>query len=259
MAGTNYIGGLLDWIIEAAKGSIPYHETYRKWGRNPDIDVAASEFVWEFGGNYTWQTVADEVVFTSTSTADDASGTGWDTVQVFGLDANFDRQTEYLQLNGQGNATTLRKYILVYRVNALAPGTIVGTGEVNAGDITGTFQGTGDVAAFCAAGDGGTMQMFDIVPNGYTLFITGFSFGSFRTASGQDSRIVVGAFIQLNGLGKTLIREDVMDTTGTSHVNVFIPVPFRVPEKTRLWLEATTDQDNTRLSASIQGILVKNI
>jgi hypothetical protein len=253
---SDYVGFLTDYMVEAARGKIPRHSAYRKWGRNPDLDIG-TENVWEYGGDYTWQTVADNINITSSSDNDNkTASTGWVKCIVYGLNADYKRIQEVVTLSGTDTVQTLSKFIIVYRCNAGTTGAEVGSGLVNAGDITGTFAGTGNVAFFCAAGLGGTMQLFDIVPANHRLEIYNYEFSSFKQAGGNSPRLTARLWKREFGLGSVLLREDVLDTgVGGGH-DLNFKVPIVLPAKCAYWVTITTDQNNTVVGGSIDGILL---
>ena len=111
------------------------HET--KFGRNPDIDIGATEDLWANGGTYTGQPISftpETVTCASSSAADTSAGTGARTLQVYGLasDTSEEYTSEILTLNGTSNVITSGTY---YRMNRAIVLT-AGTGGGNAGTIT---------------------------------------------------------------------------------------------------------------------------
>ena len=245
-----------DYELEVARGKISYLKPYKKWGLNNSL-ASGTGWVWPVSNAVTWQSAADQLDIVSTLAADADGGTGWDTINIYGLDANYDRIQELITLNGITPVTTTKEFIFVYRVNAKDGGAVVGSGEVNAGDITITYDGTGDTAAFIPAGKGSTLQLFDIVPNGHSLYIKKVEMNTFKTAGGQLPRVSFEIYTQEIGFGKTLERNDALDASAQNKLPIDPGMPYPIPEKTRWWIEATTDQNSTRISGTVSGYLVK--
>lgn len=75
----------------------------------------------------------------SSSTADAAAGTGARTIEIYGLDKDWNPLSETVTLNGQTKVTTTKKFRRVFELIVQT----AGTGLVNAGDIYVVKTGTG--------------------------------------------------------------------------------------------------------------------
>ncbi len=75
--------------LQVARGQIAYHKTIFKFGFNPDVDEIL-ETIWAEGGLYSYLSAATVLKVSSSSTNDTSAGTGARTVELFGLDANYD-------------------------------------------------------------------------------------------------------------------------------------------------------------------------
>jgi len=164
-----------NFLLEVAKGNVPGHFSINKFGHNPDVDTTTDpEDVWGGGGLYGfYPTTAQSIEVISDSTNDDGSpaGTGAQTVIIYGLDSNWDRQDETVTLDGTTAVAIPGTWLRIYRVVVLTAGT-VGT---NAGNLTVRISGGGTTAAYIMAGDGQTQQAIYTIPNGYTgFFIKGY-------------------------------------------------------------------------------------
>jgi len=164
-----------DFLLEVAKGSIDGYSCINKFGHNPDVDIAsAPEDVWAGGGIYGfYPTTAQSMEAVSTSTNDDYSpaGTGARTIQVYGLDSNWDLQEETVQMNGTTPVALSNTYIRIYRALVLTAGSV----ETNDGNITIRIVTVGTVAAYIMAGDGQTQQAVYTIPNNKTgYFMKGY-------------------------------------------------------------------------------------
>lgn len=113
---------------EYVKG--PFTETINKFGSNIDVDNSV-ETVWFQGGLYNYLTNAILLNVSSSSVNDDAAGSGALTVQIEGLDVNYDPQTEIITMDGRTIVNTTKRYIRVFSATVLT----AGAGGTNAGTI----------------------------------------------------------------------------------------------------------------------------
>jgi hypothetical protein len=157
--------------LQVARGQISFHYDLHKFGFNPDIDDAL-ETVWAEGGLYSYLSAATVLKVSSSSTADTSAGTGARTVQLYGLDADYNEINETVTLNGQTAVNTTNSFL---RINRMVVRT-AGTGGTNAGVI---YAGTGTVTtgvpankyATVAIGDGQSLMALWTVPAGFTLYV----------------------------------------------------------------------------------------
>lgn len=136
----------------------PGHFTVNKFGRNPDVDTGTTpEDIWSGGGEYPFPSSPVSLEILSSAAADDDGDTGANTVEIEGLDANWELQTETVTMNGVAAVNLAKQYIRIFRAKVLTAGT---DGE-NAGIITIRDQGAGTIRAiidFNAALGGGAGQ-----------------------------------------------------------------------------------------------------
>lgn len=141
-----------------------------KFGTNSDIDTGTvPEDIWEGGGAYNgWATAAEICQIASASANDTAAGTGARTVQITGLDANYDVQSETLTLNGTSQVDTVNSYIRIHTATVLS----AGSGGVNAGILTVRQKvTTANVFLSMVAGRNQTNCSAYTVPAGFTAIM----------------------------------------------------------------------------------------
>ena len=157
-----------DFMFEVAAGKHPGLSSVNKFGRNGDIDTGTiPEDVWTQGGTWVAPTQARTHDLVSTSANDAAAGTGMRTVEIQGLDANWDLQSETVTLNGTTNVATANTYTRIFRMY----GATWGTGLENAGVITATAQTDATVTAAINTGDNQTLMAIYTVPRNHTAYI----------------------------------------------------------------------------------------
>lgn len=246
--------------LQVARGQISYHETQFKFGFNPDIDNAL-ETVWAQGGLYSYLSSASTLYISSSSTADDAAGTGARTATVSGLDANYDEVSVTVDLDGQ-NGVQLGDASNWIRVNRITVDT-AGSGGANAGVLyVGTESApTGGVPAdkyaTVAIGDNQTLMALWTVPAGYTAYL----FETHVTAACTTSNKLLTATVVARHDGgvfqvkdKFGIQVDGGDIRQTYHF------PLKFTEKTDIEVRAISDSGsgNVEVSAGLDFIYIKN-
>jgi len=133
-----------------------------KFGNLPDIDnTDANEDVWDGTDAYTFPTTASTTTITSTVAADAVSGTGAETVHIFGLDADYMLQDEAVSLTGTNTATAANTYLRIYRAFVET----AGSNDGNVGDLSIEIGGT--EAAKILAGVGQTLMAIYTIPADY--------------------------------------------------------------------------------------------
>ncbi len=112
----------MTFTIGVSQGQVNTLDDGVKFGYNPA--VTAAEDIWEGGGLYTGQplTASGTVNIVSASTDDAAAGDGAQTVEIHGLDANFDPESETITLNGATSAVSQNSYRRVFRMIVLTAG-----------------------------------------------------------------------------------------------------------------------------------------
>jgi len=166
-----------------------------KNGLNTSIDVV-TEDIWFEGGVLSFLTNAETMLIASTSADDDGNpaGTGAHTIQIWGLDENYNPQTEIVVLNGTSNVSTLNSYLRLNRLRVLD----VGSSRTNAGDISATASVSGTVQGTIGTGVGSTLKSQFTVPRGYTAYIKNLTVGTANNDQVQldlQTRTETGAWI----------------------------------------------------------------
>lgn len=183
-----------DMMFEIAQDNMPGMALMRKFGANMDVDVGAED-IWDGGGTWVAPTQARTHDIVSTDVNDDGSpvGTGARTIEIQGLDGNYDLQGETITMNGTTNVPTVNQYIMIHRMKVLTAGS---TGN-NVGDITATAQTDGTVTAQISASRNQTLMAIYQIPNGKTGYLLRWYVDAFRaTISGG-----VDAWFSIKPLG----------------------------------------------------------
>jgi hypothetical protein len=156
-----------------AAGYYEGHYNLNKFGYNGAVG-ATEEPVWDGSAAYTWQTSAQALEILSSDDEDASGGVGGDTgaqtVQIYGLDSNWDEQNETITLKGQTAVDLNNTYIRVSRMIVRS----AGSAGKNLGTLTLRLDGGGVTQAIISIGRNQTLMAMWTVPNGMTFYLTEF-------------------------------------------------------------------------------------
>ena len=244
-----------DEKYEIAKGLRQGSTTWSKWGYNPDIDIG-TETVWSQGGSFARMTAADTLDVVSSSTDDDDGGTGAWSIIVYGVDENYETQTEVVVLNGTSAVTTSNSWLGVNRVAIY----LAGTGGENAGAITLSRTTGGSVQAHVPATEGSTQQALFFVPSKANFLMDWLLINIAKVGAGTLPVVTTKCFVtSLVSGAKYEVFRHVIDTAIENTVELRPSQPFIVGEKSLVEFQMTTDKDNTVASVRFSGVTVNTV
>ena len=116
--------------LSVQRGDVNNFQAIQKFGYNESVGTSF-ESVTDAGGDYTFITSAGTATATSSDTSSDNNGT----VEIQGLDSNYDLATETLTIGGSASTTSFIRVFRAKMVNA-------NTGNANVGTITITVSST---------------------------------------------------------------------------------------------------------------------
>ena len=225
-----------------------------KFGANLSVG-ADIETIWETGGIYEYLTVASTVSAISDDSGDTVTGTGARTIEIQGLDSNYNTVTEVISTNGtsSGSAST-NEFLRIYRAlvkTAGSTGTNEGHIDINAGSTTVISIGTKGTGVN-KEGFGQSQTSVYTIPAGKTGYITQWSVGSSVYNSG------VQAFLMLSepNDGPIMRTKDIMFLNNFSIKDY--KVPLQALEKTDIEVRAYDTATGVPVSTSYNVILVDN-
>jgi len=248
-----------DFNTEVSLGRRQGYSLWNKFGYNQDIDIG-TEVVASFGGTFDPITTETTLTIVSDSTDDDGdpAGTGCNSIVVYGIDANEDEVIEVVTLNGTTNVVTTSEWLGINRVAMF----LCGSGKTNAGNITITATTGGSTLAQMVAGGGVTQQCIFYVPRKHQFIAEWLRVNTLKvTGQGNQNPIVtvkLWVFSRISN-GKQEVYKVDIDTAITNDVSENPLLPFPISERTVVWLEATTDKDDTTVNARFSGILVNDV
>lgn len=233
-----------------ARGGSQTVQPLNKFGRNPVVDAAAVEDVWDAGGSFTYQAVAVPIEIVSASANDAAAGTGARTVQVFGTDGNYLTISEIVTMNGATPVTLTQNYSRIWRAIVRT----VGTGGVNAGIITIRVV-TGPVTqAQILAGNGQTLMALFTVPSNQFLIISNY-YTTMALTGGGNNIVNVKLFVRPRDESWILKHTLDFDSQTLGHINYRFTPALSVGSCIDVRLEADTTTNSTVVSAGFGGYL----
>ena len=241
--------------LQIARNQIAFHKSIFKFGFNPDIDNSL-ETVWTEGGLYSYLSSATILKVSSSSTADDEGSTGAETVEISGLDANYNEISEVVTLNGQTAVNTTKEYLRINRMIVRS----AGSGGQNAGVI---YAGTGTVTsgvpankyAAIAIGDNQTLMALWTVPADYTAYVYQTDI---TLATTQNNKYATVHFVA-RPFGEVFqVKDKFVKSESSTHQEYKIPLKFE--EKTDLEFRAIGDSAGAdiAIAAAIDIIYIQN-
>jgi hypothetical protein len=171
--------------LQVARGQIAWHNPLFKFGNNPSVGDTL-ETIWAEGCLYSYLTAATVLKVSSSSTDDTSAGTGARTVQLYGLDGDYNEINELVTLNGQTPVNTTQSFLRINRMVVRS----AGSGGANAGVI---YAGTGTVTTGVPAnvyasvngvtGSNQSLMALWTVPAGYTAYLLQYDVSNGSTSN----------------------------------------------------------------------------
>lgn len=245
-----------NFSLEVAKGNVSKHSLITKFGHNPTVNTGTTpEDIWNYGGAYVAPTTARVHAIVSDSANDTSAGTGARTVLIIGINDSYARTTETVTMNGTTPVNTVNSYLHIHLMQVQA----VGSGGVNAGNITATAATDATVTCSIDATHGQSESAVYLVPSGYTAYI--MRVRARMNNSTANSAAVVGLYTIPFGISLQLKTQIAVNNTGSSFVELDYTssAPFIVPEKSWIKLRCTSvTNNNTEIQGEYDLILVQS-
>ena len=252
------IGTSEPFELQVARGQISYHESVYKFGNNAEV-ADSVETIWQQGGLYSYLSAESVLKVSSSSTNDTSAGTGARTVELFGLDGDYNEISETVTLNGQTAVNTTLSYLRINRMIVRS----AGSGGANAGII---YAGTGTVTTGVPAniyatinGDGSNQTLMALwtVPAGYTGYLMQYDVSNGTTS---NTPAVCKLLLVARPQGEVFQSKDVKSLTTGMHIENTLVVPLKFTEKTDIEARAVSSSNSVTfdISAAFEIIYIKN-
>lgn len=247
---------IIEPSLEIAEGLVTGVTADTKFGYNGAVE-AAGEDIWGGGGLYTGQPVggeAETVDVIAANENDEAEGTGARTIEISGLDASWESQSEVITLHESGTTVSVNKWLRVFRASVLT----AGSGAANAGLITIRHTTTeANVFEVLLVGLNQSLVGAVTVPAGFQLYIEAFTLAIARDKGAEGGGIYSLRVRPFGGVYNALRYEAV--TTASPVVQTLDHSPLVIPEKAdiKFTLESVSDV-GTFGSCRLDYLLVEN-
>ena len=215
-----------------------------KFGNNPDIDSGTQEDVWDGGGSYPWQDTAQSLEILSSGTGsgnDTAAGTGARTVEIQGLDGDYNRQTETVTMNGTTPVTLANTYLRVFRMKVFT----AGTGGANDATLICRVASGGDTQAQIQPEKNQTLMALYTIPANFQ----GKMFNYYASvARAQATALNIELYVRPPGETFQLKHKIGGQSDGNTLVQHNFEPYFTIPEKSDIVLRADVGANNTEVN-----------
>ena len=242
--------------LQVSRNQIMGHTPVYIFGLTSSLGSTAYGPAWEgltsSGGNYVYPSTAAVMYIYSSSASDTAV-----TIQINGLDANYNILTEQIVLQGTTAVATVNSY---FRINSMA--TVAGNVVGNVTLYSNSAKTGGTTYAQITAGNGNTQMSIFTVPNGYTFYqdylqadantgVTGSAYNKVRVYANPSippaTGVVPGPFTTL------------LQSVFVQQFNATNNYPIAIPQKTDIqWQLLSSTGTNTVANLYISGVLIQN-
>jgi hypothetical protein len=253
------IGTSEPFELQVARGQIAYHKPLFKFGNNTTVGDSL-ETIWAEGGLYSYLTAATVLKVSSSSTDDTSAGTGARTVQLYGLDADYNEINELVTLNGQTVVNTTQSFLRINRIIVRS----AGSGGSNAGVI---YAGTGTVTTGVPAnvyasvngviGANQSLMSLWTVPAGYTAYMLQYEVSNGTTS---NTPAVCKLILAVRPYGEVFQSKDVKSLTTGMHIEETFALPIKIEEKSDIEVRAISSSASVTfdISAAFEIVYIKN-
>ncbi len=245
--------------LQVSRGQIPGHYDLFKFGNNATVGDSL-ETIWAEGGLYSYLTAATVLKVSSSSTDDTSAGTGARTVQLYGLDGDYNEINELVTLNGQTAVNTTQLFLRINRMIVRS----AGSGGANAGVI---YAGTGTVTTGVPAnvyasvngvtGANQSLMALWTVPAGYTAYMLQYDVSNGTTS---NTPAVCKLILAVRPYGEVFQSKDVKSLTTGMHVEETFAIPQKFTEKSDIEVRAISSSAAVTfdISAAFEIVYIKN-
>lgn len=238
------MGQFENFELQVARNQIMGHEQVNIFGYN--AAVGTNQYaIWENVAAYVFPTVAQTMNLVSNNAADTA------TILINGLDANRNRISEYLVLNGTTVVPTVNSY---FRINNISVSTGSSTNPAGVVTLKNT-NGTPNTITYAQINTGvGRSQMSVYsVPNGFIFYLTRID--AFSSFNGNNANFI--NYRNQNTLSSGVVQYVAQAAFGPNYrIQRDIPLPMGI--NADIQFQCSTSASTAVLGFFVEGILVQN-
>lgn len=234
-------------FIQIAAGNVVNTSHINKFGFNDTVGTD-----WEpiqvGSAPITYPTTAAAVSIVSADGADTAAGTGARTLEIQGLDADYNQRIENVTLNGTSAVTTTKTFIRIFRIKVLTAGSNGGP----EGTLTASIGGNTQVTLDPVFDNQSLHAAYTIPANHYGYLMR------MQVTSTKDNKAAMVAMAAREFGTDTVWQLKQLIEAYRNSVVVDFPVPLRFGPKTDLELRAKNLATGTiSIGGTFDLILVK--
>jgi len=232
----------------------------RKFGKALQADLGVDTDIWDGADGVTstpiWErpTQARKHNIKSTDAADALTGTGMQTMRIYGLkDWNTFEVFEDINLDGVNDVETAREYVIIYRKK----GKTWGSGRKNAGIITSTAQTDDTITAVIQPGNNQSLMAIFAVPSGYAYGLTQIRSLILKASGSADIDTDMTLFVMENAdqVNAGWIVKDVFQVASDAPLDDEYSPPDRWVGPAIIKMQVNANA-NAVVTGSINGIVV---
>lgn len=241
------IANLNGWGIQVSNGDVEGVSYIEKFGRSSDIPNGDTVTLWDGNTRYDYLTIAATVTVTSSHADDSVGGAGANSVEIQGLDADYNVVLENVDLG----ATSTTEFLRVFRVRVKTSG----SHGTNWGDVS--ITGGGKTLAIIDGGPnngpgiGQTFMCVYTVPAGKTAYLT-----QWAVSSGKQNADTLATFVVRPHDNGSWNTKDVVEIQANNYIKDY-KVPLKFDEKTDIEVRAYSGAGSTAAS-TFNLILIDN-
>jgi hypothetical protein len=224
--------------VSLQRGLISNFSGIHKFGYNSAVGTSFETIASNINGLYIYPTVATTAVATSSNTASDNGGT----VEIQGLDSNYDLVTETITIGGSASTALFMRVFRVIMKTAT-------TGNANVGIITITVNAKN--VAEISAGYGQSLIAIYTVPRNHRAYLMSFDVGC------SKQKEIEGKIIARPLNGNVFQTKAYVTTFGVPYRQQYL-VPEVFEEKSDIEVRAKADA-TTAISAGFELYIEKYI
>jgi hypothetical protein len=235
------------WDMQVARGKVPGVTQVNVFGYGAAIDGA---FIppWENATAYTFPASAINIRVVSSSASDDTAAS----INISGLDTNWNPITEHIHLNGTTTVTTTNQFLRINSIVMQSPG----TGQVtNVGTITLT-NGSGTIYGQINPGVSRMQNGWYSVPAGYGLYIQNINAFTGETKQGNTPTWVYYRVLvkdSVTGVQRTILQTSFQNEYKVQRFN-----PVKYGEKSDVQWQFQSSSGNISLGLILEAVLISD-
>ena len=223
-------------MVDISAGEVVDVHKIDKFGYNSAVSNTSYETIWDGNNLYTYIETAGTATVTSSNTSADNGST----IEIEGLDVNYDQVSETLTVGGSAGTVEVDR---VDRASVVTPN----TGTANVGAVTITVDSKS--AAIISPDQGQTLMCVYTIPRRYTGYLIQLDVGSSKDVE-NTIRVVVR-----NGSSQAFnVKAFLSKRGGFSEKNFRIPV--EIPQKNDIEVQALASATSS-ISAGFELILCR--